>query len=385
MKKQVLCGISILLILLLLTFFGESMIPLYVLFAVILIIGASLLIGVATVKYLDVEVSAEDLTEKNHTLSGVVTVINRGRFPFPVLKGEIEVLNLLTGEVVVQKLTFAVPPKGASSAEVRFTSAHCGKISLSVKRLQVCDYFGLFRFSVLRNADAAALVLPEVFPMDVTLMKTGVTEPECETFSPYKAGNDPSETFGIRDYEPGDSLRSIHWKLTGKFDRMVIRESSLPVNESVLILLERVCPVGRATSSAAVRNALGEIAISLSQALVDRDIAHTVGWLRAENGTFVGYRIDSEESFQLLMGEILSVYEIEGKEDTVEGYLKTNEHNDYSNIVYISSHPSEHVSFLPMMAKKTMLLCSDGEVYGEGDFYVATPQDYATSLYQIMI
>ena len=43
-------------------------------------------------------------------------------------------------------------------------------------------------------------------------------------------------------------------------------------------------------------------------------IAHTVGWLSAGSGAFAGHRVDSEETFQLLLTEILSVSELEGTE-----------------------------------------------------------------------
>ena len=39
-------------------------------------------------------------------------------------------------------------------------------------------------------------------------------------------------------YQEGDSIRQIHWKLTGKLDKMMIRQRSFPVDDTVLILAE---------------------------------------------------------------------------------------------------------------------------------------------------
>lgn len=352
MRTRLGFGILSLLLLWLLLVFGESILPLMLMAALVLIVGISLGLSFLFSSALTAEVTADPLSEKGCSLRGTVAVENKSRFPFPVLRAMVETKNLLTGESSLCAVPVAVPPKKKVLAEFAFTSEHCGKVEVSVKQILVFDFFGMIGLPRPRECSAPALILPELFPMDITVVKSGVTEPECDTYSPYKAGNDPSETFGIRDYESGDPLRSIHWKLTGKFDRMVIREAGLPVNESVLILFERICPLEKNFSSPAVRNALGEIMISLSQRLTEMGLAHTVGWLRAENGTFVGHRIDSEESFQLLMAEILSVFEQKGSEDTIEGYLKTNDHDRYSNIVYISSRPSENISLLPMQAKK---------------------------------
>ncbi len=53
-------------------------------------------------------------------------------------------------------------------------------------------------------------------------------------------GDDPGETYDIREYQPGDSIRQIHWKLSGKLDDIMIREKSFPVDDTVLILAESV-------------------------------------------------------------------------------------------------------------------------------------------------
>ena len=41
-----------------------------------------------------------------------------------------------------------------------------------------------------------------------------------------RKGNDPSEIFDIREYVPGDDIRSIHWKLSSKTDTLILKEAS---------------------------------------------------------------------------------------------------------------------------------------------------------------
>ena len=56
---------------------------------------------------------------------------------------------------------------------------------------------------------------------------------DCESieYSAYRSGSDMSEVFGIREYREGDSIRNIHWKLTGKCDDIMIKLPSLPVGK----------------------------------------------------------------------------------------------------------------------------------------------------------
>ena len=259
MTTRLFFGILSVAALLILAVFGESVLPLLILAAVVLIIMISLALSVYFSSSLEIGLTAESPGEKHQRLCGTVSVTNGCRFPFPLIHVVVETKNLLTGELFTSEVPFSVPPQKKVVSELRFASEHCGKLEISVKKIVVFDFFGMIGVRRNREALTSALILPELFPMDITVVKSGVMEPECDTFSPYKAGNDPSETFGIRDYEAGDPLRSVHWKLTGKFDRMVIRESSLPVNESVLLLFERTCSSERNFSSATVRNALGKI------------------------------------------------------------------------------------------------------------------------------
>ncbi|MBQ1251736.1 MAG: DUF58 domain-containing protein [Firmicutes bacterium] len=387
MRENRLWGVGAELFLLLLAVFGESAVPVIAMIAVPLVSGISLLLVKFYGKNLSLSLSMQDLAEPGDSLSGQIKVTNEGKYPFSLVRVEIETKNLLTGEGSLDAIPISIGAKNESIAEIEVACSRCGRVRVAVTDVRLYDLFGFFSVSLLCEAKTKALILPDIFPMEVTVGKSNTAEPECDTYSPYKAGNDPAETFEIRDYEPGDPLRSIHWKLTGKFDRLMIREAGLPVNESILILFERICPDGATLASPAVRAALGEIVVSLSQSLTERNIAHTVGWLRSENGTFLGHRVDSEESFQLIMAEVLSVYEMYGEEDTIESYLKTNDIHTYSNIVYISARDSERFSLIPDQIGKTMILCSDHGIVGsdEHSVYAVTPMDHAESLYQVLI
>lgn len=51
-----------------------------------------------------------------------------------------------------------------------------------------------------------------------------------------RKGNDHSEIYDIREYMPGDDIRSIHWKLSSKTDKLILREPSDPSHYHVMIL-----------------------------------------------------------------------------------------------------------------------------------------------------
>ena len=61
---------------------------------------------------------------------------------------------------------------------------------------------------------------------------------ESDLYSTQKPGSDPSETFGLREYMPGDSLHSVHWKLSAKSGQWMVRQCSAPLSHSIVLLIE---------------------------------------------------------------------------------------------------------------------------------------------------
>ena len=40
-------------------------------------------------------------------------------------------------------------------------------------------------------------------------------------------GYDPSELFDVREFQNGDRLQSVHWKLSARTDELMVKELSL--------------------------------------------------------------------------------------------------------------------------------------------------------------
>ena len=62
------------------------------------------------------------------------------------------------------------------------------------------------------------------------------------------AGTDPEEIFRLREYEPGDSLKSIHWNQTARTGRLWVKEYSRDREQTVSLILRSAAP-GRSKGS----------------------------------------------------------------------------------------------------------------------------------------
>ena len=86
---------------------------------------------------------------------------------------------------------------------------------------------------------AAMTVQPKGFVQSVYVSPDANCPDDSENYAPDRTGYDLAEVYALREYAPGDSLRQMHWKLSSKLDKLVVREPSLPVRRSVLVFWER--------------------------------------------------------------------------------------------------------------------------------------------------
>ena len=68
------------------------------------------------------------------------------------------------------------------------------------------------------------------------LEEEAAPEGDGQRYSLRRPGSDPTELFGLREYQPGDRLNRVDWKLSQKTGAILVREGSLPVSDRVVLL-----------------------------------------------------------------------------------------------------------------------------------------------------
>jgi len=143
------------------------------------------------------------------------------RFPAPPFRGRVRVVHPITGEEWLQKTDLPLP------------TDHCGGLKVTPERVWVCDYLGLFAFPVRKREGRRIIVKPEPVPVRVL--------PRLERFLARswrpKAGGGFAENHELRLYRPGDGLNQVHWKLSSKMGKLIIREPMQPERGLVLLTM----------------------------------------------------------------------------------------------------------------------------------------------------
>ncbi len=146
--------------------------------------------------------------------------------PAPLWRARIAVGRELTGE------GFRVLPGENMPTE------HCGKLECSIFACRIYDYLGLF--SIPKKAPEAFDIMVRPIPVDDG--GVAVLHPGRAIRWRAKRGGGYSENYELRLYRPGDSVQQIHWKLSGKTGKLMLREPLEPAQMPSLTLVLQGTP-----------------------------------------------------------------------------------------------------------------------------------------------
>lgn len=210
---------------------------------------------------------------------------------------------------------------GSNEARIKLSFNSTGRHDVMIDKVKIYDAFGLYNITRKIDKQATFLILPEIKSYEIRLGE-GIRnfEGDADIYDELRAGNDPTETFQIREYRPGDKVQSIHWKLSAKSEEIYVRENGFPKACPVVILLD---------------NADIETVASLSYSLVDKGCPHFCSWMTVSTGEMIRGRVDDEESFYLMLLSYMQDGVSERMENLKSLYEQKYHENNYLHWITI--------------------------------------------------
>ena len=227
--------------------------------------------------------------------------------PLP-LRGRMELVleghNLLSG--TIRRIPISLAPSVAHHEVYLFplNTQLCGHVVLSIASIHVTDVMGFAKFAVKCPAVTKSYtVYPQINDLSVRTERVSFTNYSGTTYDRHHKGQDRTEVFEMRDFRKGDSLKSVHWKLSARFDELLVREPSRPAEHNIVLLFDAHAFRLEDQQQVNVLNAALSVLASVSLALVRQGIEHTVaesdGY--ALRSLFVDNRIQFNEMVDNLM------------------------------------------------------------------------------------
>ena len=204
-----------------------------------------LLILIRKSVYVEVETKSPVVEKKSLMGTGeivlLVTVENTSSW-LPLLRGTIFLSyeNAFSGEKGKRRLHFSADCQQKQTKELVIPIHSVGDVELTINKIKIYDYLNIFSWKLMKKQDGGdVLVLPpmkEIFLEKDCLV--GDDAGDSDKYSPYKKGEDASEIFDIREYEDGDKIQRIHWKLSYKKQTLMVKEYSLPLANATVIFVD---------------------------------------------------------------------------------------------------------------------------------------------------
>ena len=189
--------------------------------------------------------------------------------------------------------------------------------------------------------EARILVYPPRLHVQIQLHRRPETEMEGDLYDPYRKGQDVSEVSGLRAYADGDSLGSIHWKLSGKMDELIVRELGYPSNYHTVILYELTKPADERDLSNRQNNAVLALTSSVSRSMLERNLDHVV--VNVRDGECQSVPVETLTANDSMLTDLLChpVMERKENEDSLYYFLRSNLAHSYTKMIYITASYDE--------------------------------------------
>lgn len=253
------------------------------------------------------------------------------------LELKLKIENVISGEQRTEALLIPIGLGKTYETELTVSDLYVGEVRVSAEALRFLDLFKLVSRRVNAQAQGSSIIRPNMVPVPSDKDTLYGYDMESYVYSGSKKGSDPSETFGIREYLPGDNPKTIHWKLTSKMDELMVRELGLPIDNKVLIILNNR-ELTHDRLEAKQRDAVVELFFGIAQGIVDQGLGFSVGWYNNEKGEFLQRPIENKADIYGMMREVLSAPFYADSVSVAQRFLIGAAQRNFASYVYVTAY-----------------------------------------------
>jgi uncharacterized protein (DUF58 family) len=300
LKRRIAC-ILLIISALIMYFFDNETVTLALLAALIVMPAVS--IGLLALSGRKFRVSMERTSQTGENPAVKVRIENHDLIPIASSEAEVVCTNLRTGETDSCVISSTPRPGGTKEADLEILPRNAGRYEISVSSATISDPLQLASKNVECSDREYITIMPDTFEMHVSYASDAAML-EGDRSADSRRGNDPGEVRAIREYVPGDPVRNIHWKLSEKTDKLLVKELGNTITDNFLIILD----TGREVSQDPIAlEAIASVFVSLSATILRDSSGLSIGWTDPETGRAVIRKIYEEQELTAAADEYLAV------------------------------------------------------------------------------
>ncbi len=178
--------------------------------------------------------------------------------------------NVFTGYSCQKDLRLWTAPGAGYCLHQQLSSKYAGRVEAEITKFVVYDFFRMMELTGCMTKSAAALIWPTFAENDAEEIYSCVEGFPKENES-RKHGAEYNPDYEVREYIPGDELKSIHWKLSAKQENLMVKERLASGKEKINVLL----PLG---SNMEENDGLLEALYGLGRLLLNKEYPVQLYW-----------------------------------------------------------------------------------------------------------
>lgn len=179
----------------------------------------------------------EEYCQKEDGIKKYIMIDNDTIFPAARIELKVEIVDYF-GHKEKRVIVVNSEPHTIRNFGMDMLFHHYGIMTVRIKQIRVYDFFFLSVYKKKLNIETSIYIFPDFAnKMDFLIRNSrcGVDEDENEEFSTGKKGENRGEIIAIDEYHEGDDVRNIHWKLSSKSDKLIVKHFGNAVDEKVHI------------------------------------------------------------------------------------------------------------------------------------------------------
>lgn len=144
--------------------------------------------------------------------------------------------NIYLPSEISQTIILPAESRRENTYRLPFQTKAAGMFSFEINGIYVTDFLHFYSFSLPFHWKGTVPILPEERELpEIRLTKAAI---EAEDSQPSPDGELTNDLLQLREYQPGDRMKDIHWKMTAKTDELMVKEYDRARDLYYLILPE---------------------------------------------------------------------------------------------------------------------------------------------------
>lgn len=201
-------------------------------------------------------------------------VRNRSVFVCPRARAIVYISDLFGNADEEMEMDFAMAGRMVNDFSFDMDMLHIGSYHVGIRKLTIFDMTGLFQINVPVKDQFRVNVGPRIRNLEEIVISDDVMmESENDTRIASVGGMNYT---GVREYEFGDSMKQIHWKLSAHSTTYMTKINEINRQNDYVVILDMAAPDYGTEELMDINDCLVETAVSLLERLAGKDVAFSV-------------------------------------------------------------------------------------------------------------